>query len=274
MTHMLQTQQANILQSDEMRKKYIFLKHTDGFYSYSLRIMAARSDLLLPLALVCSLLIRSFSALPASSGVHPAGGPPQPPATEDPFLTSEDYSVDQYPLSTHVPDTPPPARSRPLERCDYNPCMENQTSCQLQEANRQCLCPGFTLPDQAPLPPALRSLAWNGSQVVVRWCAPYSHVTGYLVTVGRAKRGQFGMGQRSGGLGAVDYLTEVCLSAVNEAGVSKAACQVYRNDGHGGLRPLTLGLVGGTLVLLLLSLLAVLLWRRRRQRKQRGGRRQ
>lgn len=237
--------------------------------------MAACSDLPLPLALLCLVLIRGLSALPASLGVHPAGTPPPPPpATEDPFLTSEDYN-DQYPHSTHLPDKQPPTSSGPLERCNYNPCVENQTTCQQPVATRRCRCPGFTLPDQAPLPPVLRSLAWNGSQVAVRWCAPHSHVTGYRATVGGAERGKFGTGQRSGGLGAVDHMTEVCLLAVNEVGASEAVCQMYSDDGHGGGGLLlTLGLVGGALVLLLLPLLAVLLWRRRRQRKQRGGGRQ
>lgn len=229
--------------------------------------MAVCSELPLPLALLCLVLIRGLSALPASSGVHPVGGPPSPTATVDPFLNTEDYDISQNTLSTDVRDTPPPTSSiRPLERCNYDPCMENQTPCQQLKATRQCLCPGFTLADQAPLPPVLRSLAWNGSQVVVHWCAPHSHVTGYWATVGGAKRGQFGTGQRFGGLGAMDHLTEVCLSAVNEAGTSEVVCQMYHYDGHsGGGLLLTLGLVGGALVLLLLPLVAILLWRRRRQ---------
>lgn len=222
--------------------------------------MATCSDHGLPLALLCLVIIRGLSALPAASG---------PPSTVDPFLIVEDYSDDQYPSTTTAPTVPRSTITGPIQRCDYNPCAENQPPCQQLAATRRCRCPGFTLDNQAPLPPELRSLAWNGSQVVVRWCAPYSAVTGYWVTVGGAFRGEFGTGQRSVGLGAVKDKTEVCLSAMNSSGLSKAVCQMYRYDGHGrrGLM-LTMVLVGGALGLLLLLLPLILLWRRRRQRKQ------
>lgn len=241
---------------------HTFLKQTDGcFSSWSpATIMASCCDLSLPLALLCLLVIRGLSAPQASSG---------PPTTIDPFLQPEDYSDDQYPDVTSAPMAPHSTRTRPSERCDYNPCVENQTPCQQLAATRGCRCPGTTLAGQVPLPPELRSLSWNGSQVVVRWCAPYSNVNGYLATVGGVKRGEFGTGQRSAGLGAVDDKTEVCLYALNAAGVSEAVCRSYRYDGRGGRGlMLTLVLVGGALGLLMLLLPVILLWRRRRQRKQ------
>lgn len=216
--------------------------------------MAACRDLRLSLAFLCLVVIRGFSA---------------PPPTEDPFLTPDDYSDDPNPEITSAPTPPPHSTStRPSERCDYKPCAENQIPCQQLKATSGCLCPGITLADQAPLPPELRSLAWNGSQVVVRWCAPYSEVTGYRATVGGATRGEFGIGQRSAGLGAVEDKTEVCLFALNAAGASESACRVYRYDGYGGRGlMLTLVLVGGAVGLLLLLLPVILHWRRRRQRK-------
>lgn len=216
--------------------------------------MAACSDLHLPLVLLCSVVIRGLSALPT---------------TIDPFLEPEDYSDDKYPDITSAPTPPHSTSTGPSERCDYNPCVENQIPCQQLKATRGCLCPGFTLADQAPLPPQVRSLAWNGSQVVVRWCAPYSDVDGYRATVGGVMWGEFGTGQRSAGLGAVDDMTEVCLFALNAAGLSKAMCQIYHYDGYSGRGlMLTLVLVGGALGLLLLLLPVILHWRRRRQRKQ------
>lgn len=222
--------------------------------------MATCSDRCLPMAVLCLVVIRSLSALPASSG---------PPTTVDPFLIEEDYSDDKYLSITSKPTAPHFTSTGPSKRCDYKPCVENQTPCQQLAATSKCRCPGFTLANQAPLPPELRSLAWNGSQVVARWCAPYSDVTGYRATVGGVMRGEFGTGQRSAGLGAVDDRTEVCVFAVNAAGLSKAVCQVYRYDGHSrrGLM-LTLVLVGGALGLLLLLLPVILLWRRKRQRKR------
>lgn len=226
--------------------------------------MAACSALPLPLALLCLLL--------PTGGRLAAGGPPPSPPTEDPFLSTDDYQ-DQYPLSTEEPDTAAPTSGGgggPMQRCDYDSCEEDLPPCQQLEANRGCLCPGLTPADVAPLPPQLRWLGWNGSQVLVRWCAPHSHVTGYRATVGGAIRGHFGWGQRSGGLDAVAPMEEVCLLAINRAGASQPACQTYRHQGGAGSRlALTLGLVGGALGLLLL--LGGLVWSHSRQRRQQGG---
>lgn len=227
--------------------------------------MAARSDLRPLLAFLCLVVIRGLSGLPASSGLRPSEEAVPPPTTIDPFLSEEDYNpgITSEPTASHSTST------GSSERCDYNLCRENQTPCQQLRATRGCLCPGVTLADQPPLGPELRSLAWNGSQVVVRWCAPLSDVTAYLATVGGTKKGEFGTSQRSAGLGAVDDKAEVCLFAVNDAGSSEAVCRIYHYEGRGGRGlMLTMVLVGGGLGLLLLLLPIILLWRRRRQRKQ------
>lgn len=227
--------------------------------------MASCRDLPFLLALVCLVLVRGLSPLPTSSGVirSPLGF-----STEDPFSTSEDYSEETYPVSTELPDVAPPTGGPP-KRCDYNPCLENQVPCDKLAAAYRCLCPGSTLQNEAPLAPRLESVSWNGSEVVIKWCAPYSYVTGYLATVGEVERKRFGKAQRTGGLGNVEHISKVCVAAVNNAGVSKASCQMYQTPDSS--LPLKAGLIGGALGLLLLLLLVVLLWRHKRQRKQQAG---
>lgn len=226
--------------------------------------MAACRGLPFLLALVCLVLVRGLSPLPTSSRVVRS---PQGFSTKEPFSTSEDYG-EEYPVSTQLPDVAPPTGG-PRKRCDYNPCLENQVPCEKLAAAYRCLCPGATLPNEAPLAPRLESVSWNGSEVVIKWCAPYSHVTAYVATVGEVERKRFGKARRTGGLGNIEHISKVCVAAVNDAGVSKASCQMYQVPDSS--LPLKAGLIGGALGLLLLLLLVVLLWRHKRQRKQQAG---
>ncbi|XP_061596809.1 leucine-rich repeat neuronal protein 4 [Cololabis saira] len=204
--------------------------------------------------LVVLVSLRGSSSLPTTAGV----------SHWDARVLTDDY--DDYDDAT-TPAAPPRATRDGLpQQCDYSPCREKQTPCEDLATSTGCLCPGITLHDKAPMTPDLRTVSWNGSAVVLHWCAPYSHVTSYIVTVGGEEKKEFKGEQRSGALGEIDHVTKVCVAAVNDAGISEQSCKMYQPSDSKLL--LTAGLVGGALGLLLLLLLVVLLWRRRRQRKQ------
>lgn len=229
--------------------------------------MAAIWEFRFPLVIVCLVSIRGLCPLPATAqvpGTHPTRPfKPRGSPSKAPGLPPDDYYEDE--LTSIVPKVVSP-EARTLQRCEFSLCVENQTPCPELAASTGCLCPGFTLHDTAPHMPDLTSVLWNGSDVVLHWCAPYSYVTGFFVTVGGQQKQIFGKGQRSGSLGYVDHVSQVCLFAANEAGDSDGACKTYHPRSRS--LPLTAGLVGGALGLLLLVLLAVLLWRHRKQRKQ------
>ncbi|XP_041863526.1 LRRN4 C-terminal-like protein [Melanotaenia boesemani] len=207
-----------------------------------------------PLVIICLLSIKACCPLPTTSGAtgtYPRGHG----LVTDPYYDYEDTT------SSAVSSSP----KGTLQRCDYDRCRERQIPCRELSASTGCLCPGFTLSDQAPGEPILKSVSLNGSVVVVQWCEPLSYVTSYIVTVGGQERQKFGRDQRSGTAGKIDNIAEVCVVAVNEAGQSDGSCMMYQPTDNS--LPLTAGLIGGSLGFLLLLLLAVLLWRRRRQRK-------
>lgn len=258
----LQTQEANTFQSYAKNRfsntlmEFLFLWFPDS-------TMAASRDLPFPLVIICVVLIRGYSPLPTMNPTRPLR--PHGFSTGALVLSSEDYSQYDDPISSN---TVPPHEGTP-QRCDYNPCFESQTSCVELAALTGCLCPGFTPYNVAPEAPNLKSVSWNGSEVVIRWCAPYSYVTGYIVTIGGQEKQKFGKNQRSGGLGDIDHISEVCVVAVNDAGVSGTSCMMYQPRDNS--LPLKAGLIGGALGFLLLLLLAVLLWRHKRQRKQQAS---
>ncbi|XP_070773506.1 leucine-rich repeat neuronal protein 4 [Enoplosus armatus] len=230
--------------------------------------MAASRDLPFPLVIVCLALIRGCAPLPTPSrvaGTHPVS-PLRPRwfSTEALVLPPDDYYEDDT-VTPILPKRVSPVEGT-LTRCNYKPCLEGQIPCADLAASTGCLCPGFTLYDVAPEAPNLKSVSWNGSEVVIQWCAPSSHVTAYIVTVGGQERQTFGKDQRSGGVGDIDHISEVCVVAVNDAGDSDGSCLMFQP--RDSSLPLKAGLIGGALGFLLLLLLAVLLWRHKRQRKQ------
>lgn len=227
--------------------------------------MAALRDLPLPLVIICLVFIRGYAPLPTTSEV--TGTNPITPLRASGF-TSEARALpptDYYDDETDRPAVPETPFTN-VKRCDYNPCLENQTPCTDLAASTGCLCPGFTLHTEIPEAPDLKTVSWNGSEVVVHWCAPLSYITAYLVTVGEQERRRFREDQRRGAVGDIDHIAEVCVVAVNDAGRSKPSCTMYHPRDHS--LPLKAGLIGGALGFLLLLLLAVLLWRHKRQRKQ------
>lgn len=222
--------------------------------------MPACRDLLPPLAIVCLLLIRPCSPLPTVKEIarmYPTTASALPP--DEYYDDDDDDNVTTVVSSRTEPPVTP-------EQCKYDPCLEDQTPCADLAASTGCWCPGYTLHNVPPGAPSLTSASWNGSEVVVRWCAPYSYVTDFVVTVGGQVVGKFGKDRRSGGVGKVDQVSKVCVAAVNDAGNSDGSCTMYQ-PGDSSL-PLKAGLIGGALGFLLLLLLAILLWRHRRQRKQ------
>lgn len=233
--------------------------------------MASRRDLPFPLVIVCLVLIRGCSPLPTVSEV--TGTNPTTPSGPRVFRTLalppdnyyDDDDDDDGSVTPVLPKSVPPVGGTP-ERCKYNPCLESQTSCADLATSTGCLCPGFTLHDVIPDAPNLKSVSWNGSEVVIQWCAPYSYVTAFVVTVGGQEKQKFGKNRRSGGVGDIDHISEVCVIAVNDAGESDGSCKMYQPRDNSLL--LKAGLIGGALGFLLLLLLAVLLWRHKKQRKQ------
>lgn len=232
-------------------------------------MMAAIRNPLFPLVIVCLVFLRGYSPLPTSSQVTGRS----PVRTLEPHgsdtviseLSTEDYNNFED-ATTTLPNRRTPTHGGISQRCDYNPCVESEISCHDLSLSIGCLCPGFTLHNVRPEAPSLESVSWNGSQVIIKWCAPDSFVNAYTVTVGGEVQQQFGKNQRSGGLGNIDHIAEVCVTAVNDSGASDEACRMYHpRDNSLALRA---GLIGGALGFLLLLLLGVLLWRHRRQRKQ------
>lgn len=227
-------------------------------------MMAASRALPFSLVIVCLVLIRGYSPLPMNPmrPLRPLGF-----ETEALLLSSDDYTVLEDTVTPILDNTVPPVEGT-FKRCDYDPCRENQMSCADLISSTGCSCPGFTLHNEPPLAPTLTSVSWNGSEVVIRWCAPYSYVTEYVVTIGGQEKKKFGKDQRSGGVGDIDHISEVCVHALNDAGHSQS-CKMYQPRDNS--LPLKAGLIGGALGLLLLVLLAVLLWRHKRQRKQQAS---
>ncbi|XP_019728850.1 leucine-rich repeat neuronal protein 4 [Hippocampus comes] len=217
-----------------------------------------------PLMVICLLLFSGSTSQPTTKRA-PGVNRTRPEAI---VLPSDDYYDNEDEVAT-VPTKTISSNGGTSKRCDYNPCEEDQPTCFELSVINDCLCPGSTSHLVAPQPPVLKTVTWNGSDVVLRWCAPHSFVKGYRVTVGGSERQRFGKERRSGGAGLVESVSEVCVAALNDAGESEGSCMMYRPKERSVA--LKAGLIGGALGLLLLVLLAVLLWRRRQQRKRQNG---
>jgi len=249
--------------------------------------MAAGWDLAFPLVIACLVFIRGHAPLPTTSEEPNPDRPPAPTSEADldrpPAPTSEadldrpppkvpGFSPDDYKDDGEEPNSPATERRGLVPDaapCAYDRCLQGETPCAELLARTGCLCPGFTLNDVVPEAAALKAVTSAGSEVVARWCAPYSYVTAFVVTVTGKERRRFEADRRSGAVGHVDDMAEVCVAAVNDAGAGEGSCVTYRAPGAGG-RPLTAGLVGGALGLLLLAALAAQLCRRRRKKREAG----
>uniref|UniRef100_A0A8C6T0K0 Uncharacterized protein n=1 Tax=Neogobius melanostomus TaxID=47308 RepID=A0A8C6T0K0_9GOBI len=200
--------------------------------------MTGRRDLPLPLMMIC--ILRTISSMPTTS--KPPQFDPQDAvtllgsSTEDFVLGTEDYRELDYTNTHSAPIIPT------NERCDYKPCLDDQPSCDDLSKTTGCMCPGLILYNEVPKAPNLGPVTWNGSEVIVKWCEPVSYVLGYVVTVGGQEK-RFGKEKRSGSIGQVNNVAQVCVSAVNDAGKGGESCMMYQPEDKS--LPLTLGLIGG-----------------------------
>ncbi|XP_041750093.2 LRRN4 C-terminal-like protein [Coregonus clupeaformis] len=233
--------------------------------------MSANKDCPPPLIILLLALLNGSSSFAVPSDVsgtnHTATLPLRPRGHMYNQLEFSDY----YDEFTDPPSQPPPAPSQATnpQPCDYDPCRELQPPCAQLAASSGCLCPGVSGPHVAPEAPYLKRLSMEDAAVVVQWCAPLSFVTHYEVVVGALEPLVFGEDQRSGTVKEVGQGAEVCVVAVNNAGVSKrqrGSCTMYEPPGDSSVA-LKAGLIGGALGLLLLLSLAFLLWRHRARRK-------
>lgn len=195
------------------------------------------------------------------------------PSTSSPWNHSRPSNGDDY-NDDYDSETPPTAKpvDPVAKRCEYNLCQDQLPTCQEIAASLGCSCPGMSGPSDLPDPPTLRKLSQEGSRgVVVYWCAPASTVTHYVV---RVKEREVELNadkrRRQMELGEIAAGTEVCVQAVNRAGVSdraKHSCTRFEPQSSESVLALKLGIIGGVVTLIVLLVLALLLWRLRIRRK-------
>ncbi|XP_062845083.1 LRRN4 C-terminal-like protein [Trichomycterus rosablanca] len=184
--------------------------------------------------------------------------------------TNEDYN-DYYGEDLLSPATTLKPAGTP-KPCHFDLCQDQQVSCHELAKATGCSCPGISGHFQPPDPPHLRILSSEApGTVVVHWCAPASAVTHYVVLVGGQDEGrQAGERTRLMDLGDIAPGTEVCVQAVNRAGISargSLSCARFEPRGPESGLALKLGLIGGAVVLAVVLVLALLTWRCRRRQK-------
>ncbi|XP_061105280.1 LRRN4 C-terminal-like protein [Conger conger] len=182
----------------------------------------------------------------------------------------EDYDR----LEDPTPQPTNQSKVRKSQHCAYDRCRDQQQPCVELSAATGCQCPGLTGPGVIPEAPYLKDMIQQGSKVEVQWCAPSSTVSTYQVVVKGQEPVVFTGLSRKAVLEGLEAGAEVCVEAVNAAGVSGPgphSCMTYQPESGGSLS-LKAGLIGGALGFLLLCSLAVfLLWRRKACGKS-GGR--
>ncbi|XP_076848956.1 leucine-rich repeat neuronal protein 4 [Brachyhypopomus gauderio] len=187
------------------------------------------------------------------------------------FPLEDDYEN----LSDEPVSLAPPTANPSAPRCKYNPCLDQQEPCRSMAAAQGCSCPGTSGPREVPEPPhLLRLYRGDPGGVLVHWCAPVSTVTSYRVWVeGQTARREVNDRTRVLDLGEVAVGAEVCVQAVNAAGVSQQesqACSRYQPHDSESTLALKLGVLGGVVVVVLLLVLALVLWRLRTRRNSRA----
>uniref|UniRef100_A0A8D2P8S0 Leucine rich repeat neuronal 4 n=1 Tax=Zosterops lateralis melanops TaxID=1220523 RepID=A0A8D2P8S0_ZOSLA len=105
-----------------------------------------------------------------------SSAPPEPAPTMPPPHYTDDYDYEE------------PAKETPVQTahvaCDYNPCRHLQKPCRELQNVSKCLCPGTLREDEIPAPPRLREVTEiTDSSAQIRWCAPYSVVHSYELTL-------------------------------------------------------------------------------------------
>lgn len=151
--------------------------------------------------------------------------------------------------------------------CNYDLCVAQQESCQEIAAKIGCLCPGITPHSEPPFSPEVKGVTpVENGQVIVYWCAPFSFVSKYRVTVEEGQSYDFGETFRNATLTGVRVGQKVCVQAMNNAGVSSLAegsCSTYKLEKVANT-PLLAGVIaGGAGFILLLTVVALVMWRRK-----------
>lgn len=185
---------------------------------------------------------------------------------ENPDNDYEDYSL--------PPEVFPSAKSPRLYTevaCDYDPCLEDQESCDAMKAKTRCLCPGRSGANEPPHAPRIRALlpiteGKNTGKIEVQWCAPDSVVSNYKVIVeGNEEYEQFGGEFRRGLVESLAVGTKVCVEAVNDAGSSSPSefsCKRFERPDSSDQTLLAGVIGGGVTFILLLVIVAVVLCRK------------
>ncbi|XP_035383220.1 leucine-rich repeat neuronal protein 4 [Electrophorus electricus] len=229
-----------------------------------------RNPLTFPLVLSIVILVFTSavtSPSPRTATLRP-GGLPFP-------LHEKLQDVDYENLSEEPVSLPAPTPNPSAPHCDYNSCRDQQEPCLLMAATQGCVCPGSTGPLERPEPPHLFRLWREGpGSVLVHWCAPASNVTSYHVRVeGQEGQREVGVMSRVMDLGEVQEGAEVCVQAVNFAGVSEPtsySCTRYEPHSSESTLALKLGVICGVAVLVVVLALALVLWRLRTHRNSRA----
>ncbi|NXE37186.1 LRRN4 protein, partial [Ptilorrhoa leucosticta] len=95
--------------------------------------------------------------------------------------TPSPHYVDDYDYEEQPKETP---EQLAHIACDYNPCRHLQKPCRELQSISQCSCPGTSSEDEIPDPPRLREvIEITDSSAQIRWCAPYSVVHTYELTL-------------------------------------------------------------------------------------------
>ncbi|NWX65198.1 LRRN4 protein, partial [Promerops cafer] len=98
------------------------------------------------------------------------------PTTPPPHYTDE-YDYEEQPKEAS------PGQTEHIA-CDYNPCRHLQRPCRELQNISQCSCPGTSREDEIPDPPRLKEvIEITDSSAQIRWCAPYSVVHSYELTL-------------------------------------------------------------------------------------------
>lgn len=224
-------------------------------------------------------LLLFLSTLPSfNSHVFTRAASTSPPVTRQQILfrtvkvSEEDYEEEEYENQSIRPEmyvsaNKPSVHQEPPEPCKYNPCLENQTSCDILKQQTGCLCPGISKSTEPPNAPQIQDLlpvkeGPNSGKVEVQWCAPSSVVSGYRVTVeGNGSPQEFNDTQRRGFVGYLEVGTKVCVEAVNSAGHSSPtefSCKRYERPTSFD-NSLIVGILAGAVILLLLIVIGTVI---------------
>ncbi|KAM9441172.1 LRRN4 C-terminal-like protein [Clarias gariepinus] len=223
-----------------------------------------------PKLLLSITLLISSMLMPSSSSSSTTHNASSRPGVLNPHLNGHNENYDDNSEETDGTTTSPDVS--PPQFCEYDACKDQQEPCQKLRLTLFCSCPGISGPFDPPDPPSLSSLSIEmGGTVVVRWCAPSSTITHYLIRVeGQDGAHEVAENRRMMELGNIAPGTEVCVEAVNKAGVSPRqhhSCSRFEPRSSEERLTVKLVLIGAAVVVVLAIALALVLWWCMRRRK-------